>query len=82
MVGRGPPCGPPRLAVPGCAPHLVDEAIVHQLGGQVLGTVGCSRGVRTGREAAAPPAVPAPPNPPPRHRPGSRPAAYLGAGRR
>ena len=56
MVGRGPPCGPPRLAVPGCAPHLVDKAVVHQLGGQVLGTVGCGRGVGTGREAAAPPA--------------------------
>lgn len=48
--GRWPTL-PPSQA--GCTrprtPHLVDEAVVHQLGGQVLGTVGCGgvgRGVR------------------------------------
>lgn len=49
--------------------HLVDKAVVHELGGQVLGAIGCDMGTRheaTARACTHPAPVPHP--------------AYLGAG--
>lgn len=44
---RGPPSTPtqPGLERP---THLVDKAVVHELGSKVLGTVGCGRGAGRG----------------------------------
>lgn len=52
--GAAHPAALPGWPHPARTPHLVDEAVVHQLGGQVLGTVGCGGGSQGMRPAALP----------------------------
>lgn len=51
----------PTPTQPAPPAHLVDEAIMHELSGEILGTVGCGRGV--GTRCEDPPQTPTPPLP-------------------